>query len=60
MDPKQPLGLPPGSVRSLLALMLTGAAIWTVVAGAAVPEWYIGLVGLAIGEYFGRRGSSEE
>ncbi len=48
----QPLGLPQGSVRAVLALMIVGSFIYS-----AVP---IELVTLVVGFYFGQRGQVGE
>ena len=49
---EQPLGLPKGSVRALLALGTTVTALYVVVRGVVVPEWFYGAVGVIIAFYF--------
>jgi hypothetical protein len=51
----EPLGLPTGSVRALLTLLLVGAAVITACCGRAVPEWIIAAASTALGYYTGRR-----
>lgn len=52
-DPSQPLWLPPKSVRSIIALLFTVAAIVAMFAlGAGVPEWFALLLGVIIRDYF--------
>jgi len=51
----EPLFLPKGSVRAIVALGLTGGAIYGLVTGNAVPEWYIAAVGSVTGYYFATR-----
>lgn len=55
-DETQPLWLPAGSVRAVLALVVIGGAIVMQVAVGAVPEWLQPLAGAAFGYYFGARG----
>ena len=43
-------------VRAILALALTGAAIYLWVSGEPVPEELLGSWGVATGLYFGMRG----
>jgi hypothetical protein len=52
---EEPLWLPKGSVRAIVALGLTGGAIYSLVTGSSVPEWYIAAVGSVIGYYFATR-----
>ena len=52
---EEPLWLPKGSVRAIVALGLTGGAIYSLVTGNNVPEWYITAVGSVIGYYFATR-----
>lgn len=66
MDPKQPLWMPQGSVRALLALVVVVATVLLVVALALsgqleAKEAVAALVGLAtlvLGFYFVTRGAS--
>jgi hypothetical protein len=52
---KQALGLPIGSVRAILAIMLTGAAIGaTFYFGGSMPEGLSTLAGVTITFYFQR------
>ena len=55
MNEDEPLGLPEGSVRALiaLALVITMCAIAGVT--GEIPEEILGIVGIIIGFYFGTR-----
>lgn len=50
-----PLGLPRGSVRSLLVMGIVGVAGYLVIEGRDVPEWWQLLSGAATATYFGVR-----
>ncbi len=50
-----PLGLPRGSVRSLLVIGIVGIAGYLVIEGRDVPEWWQLLTGAATATYFGVR-----
>jgi hypothetical protein len=52
---EEPLWLPKGSVRAIVALGLTGGAIYSLVTDINAPEWYIAAVGSVIGYYFATR-----
>ena len=54
-----PLGLPPGSVRALLMIMLTMTVWYLVVLERIVPEYLADTAFLAIVFYFGERSVSE-
>lgn len=47
-----PLGMPRGSVRGLLALLIVGTACLLFILGRDVPEALIALVGAVIPYYF--------
>lgn len=51
MDSKPPLGLPPGSVRAALAILVTVSFCFLVVMGKAVPDNLDRLVELAFVGY---------
>jgi hypothetical protein len=50
----KPLGLPDGSVRAILALMITVGAFWLFYNGKLQSSGFIALVALPIGLYFGQ------
>ena len=54
-----PLGLPDGSVRSILALALTTCTIYLWVTGAPVPAELLAVNSLVVGNYFGFRGGAQ-
>ena len=54
MNPNEPLWLPPGSVRSLLALFVVIVGVGYLIF-VDQAEAVIGFVGLALGYYFGMR-----
>ena len=51
----EPLGLPEGSVRALIALAATAAVIYLFVTGQVVPDQLMTVTTLVIGYYFGAR-----
>jgi len=51
-DTKPPLGLPEGSVRAVLVVILVGAICLMCVLGRAVPDRLWGFGELALGFYF--------
>jgi hypothetical protein len=54
-----PLWLPVGTVRSIIALTFVVAAIVAMFAlGAGVPEWFALLLGVIIRDYFAQRGEA--
>lgn len=53
-----PLGLPEGSVRSILALALTAATIYLWVTAMVVPVELLAITGLVVGNYFGSRSTA--
>lgn len=59
MNRNEPLGLPRGSVRAILALLLVGSTIVfngaAIVTGGAPDPTTIGLTGMVVGYYFARR-----
>lgn len=50
-----PLGIPRGSVRSLITMYIVGVAGYLVIEGREVPEWWQLLTGAATATYFGVR-----
>lgn len=58
MNPNEPLGLPHGSVRAILALMVVGATVGAYALSGQVAEGLIGIAGMVIGYYFGTRSGS--
>ena len=55
MDSKQALGLPAGSIRAILSLMLIGTVCALTFLGVLDPTILGGLAGAAIGFYFGQK-----
>ena len=50
------LGLPQGSVRALLALLILFTLIFSITTGTKIPDlpdWLVGILGTVIGFYFG-------
>lgn len=56
---REPFGLPPGTVRGLLALIALLGSSAAVLLERGVPEWYIAIVGMAAGSYFAIRPGKE-
>jgi len=62
---EHPLGIPTGSVRALLAILLVFVTVWAATAREGsvirdIPQWLLTIVGAVIGFYFGNRGLSFE
>lgn len=55
MTINEPLGLPEGTVRAIITLILVVATLLYMYLGIDMPEWYYGLVILSVGYYFGSR-----
>lgn len=55
MNTKEPLGLPKGSVRALIALMLVITFCVTGAVTKIIPQELITLVGVIVGFYFGSK-----
>ena len=51
----EPLALPKGSVRALISLSVVIGAVYGLVTGTPIPEWYIGVLGAVTGYYFATR-----
>ena len=52
MDKTQPLGLPQGSVRALLALMITGAVLALTIVRGSIPTDLVPLASVVVTYYF--------
>lgn len=52
-----PLWMPPGSVRAILALTLIGATIYMAVVGGEIPQVLGTLAAAVVAFYFGSRAS---
>lgn len=59
-DKSQPLWLPPGSIRALMALSLTGALIFLLVTGHEIPNWIAPVITALVGFYFAGRENNAE
>lgn len=58
---EHPLGIPTGSVRALIAVIILLVAVWVATgcdpeAIEKIPQWLLGILGAVIGFYFGNRG----
>lgn len=62
LDPKQPLWLPAGSVRALLAIFVVGVGMAFLIArgGEQSVAAVVGFMGLALGYYLGKQVSDAE
>ena len=59
LNPNEPLGLPNGSIRAILAVMFTGVTLFL---WSTTGEPDVALVAITtsiVGNYFGMRGSAE-
>ena len=55
MNINEPLGMPKGSVRAIIGLAFTTAAIVALFLGKVIPGEFFGFIGAIIGFYFGSR-----
>lgn len=55
-----PLFLPEGSVRALIAISLTATFCVMVYEMKVIPEFFIATLGIVIGFYFGKRSGEKE
>ena len=55
LEEKLPLGLPQGSVRAIIAILLTLSLVGYLMIYKEVAEPILGVVGIVIGYYFGVR-----
>ncbi len=55
---KYPLGLPAGSVRALLALIIVAATLIYYCLWRDIPQALLGVLGVVIGYYFGSRSAN--
>jgi hypothetical protein len=55
LNPDQPLFLPPGSVRAIIAVGLLIFCGVLVAQGIAVPEWFSSITSMSVAFYFGGR-----
>ena len=53
-----PLGLPTGSVRAILALLIISTICLLAVRAQTAPDWLLIFAGTAFGFYFGARSNS--
>lgn len=60
LDKSQPLWLPKGSVRAILAIVLVGAGVVAAFALPGVPEWFPPLVAMVVTAYFVQRASASQ
>lgn len=59
LNPNEPLGLPPGSIRSLIAAAFTFVTLYLFATSTNVPETLLAINTLIIGNYFGFRQAAE-
>lgn len=55
MNPNEALGLPKGSVRAIIAMMLIGTVCTLAIRALPVPPELAGLASGAVGFYFGQK-----
>jgi hypothetical protein len=51
----QPLGLPKGSVRAIIALVVLATACYLTLTAANIPDWLNTVVSAIVGFYFGQK-----
>ena len=57
---KSSLGLPPGSIRGILTLSITGVALATIILNGEIPSSLTGIWGSVIAYYFASRKNNEK
>ncbi len=55
MNSKGPLGLPEGTVRAILAILIVAGTIAYLIVYKNLPEALVGIAGIIVGHYFGTR-----
>ena len=55
---KGALNLPPGSIRAVLALAISGVALTTVILNGELPQGLSAIWGSVLGYYFAKKGSN--
>jgi len=55
VEGREPLGLPKGSVRAILAISVISGTMFIYLWSGEVPDWLISAFGTAFGFYFGSR-----
>jgi len=55
LNKEQPLGLPKGSIRSIITLELITTSVVSVLLNIKIPEWFYGAVVAVVAFYFGVR-----
>ena len=59
MNSTEPFGLPPGTVRGILALAFTVVSLYLFATAQVVPEALLAVNTLIVGNYFGTRNAVE-
>jgi len=62
---EHPLGIPTGSVRALIAMLVVFITLWVAISNKVsvaenITKWLLAIVGAVIGFYFGNRGLNIE
>ncbi|MBA7540500.1 hypothetical protein ES705_32799 [subsurface metagenome] len=60
MENKNPLNLPPGSIRAIIALILTISIVVAMFVNVEIPEVVFGFLAAIIGFYFAHRANNTE
>jgi hypothetical protein len=55
MDKRAPLGLPEGTIRAIIAVLVVGGCVAYLLIYKTLPESLVGIAGIVIGYYFGTR-----
>lgn len=55
----KPLGLPGGSVRAMLAILIVGASVAYLFINKELPTGLVGVLGAVVGFYFASRKKEE-
>jgi hypothetical protein len=46
------LGMPPGSIRAILAIIVVATTAYFIYASISIPEWWAVVVGIILRDYF--------
>ena len=57
LNASEPLGLPPGSIRALIALGFSGVTMYLFATNQPIDPGYLAITTLIVGNYFGTRGA---
>ena len=60
LNPQEALGLPPGSVRAIIVLLIAGTVVFMAAVGKITADQFLPLATMAFGFYFLAAGNKEQ